>query len=420
MDTGSGYRPIQGGGGLPSAPDKPAAAAPGQAPPPPPPPPPFPRAKAAPAGGRPPGGGGRTVLASLATALVTTLVILVVLPLAFGNSPLDFFRGKAEQKTVVVEQPANMSEEAAERVEAAGMQAVVAAASKTLPAVVNIEVTTLLGGGVGSGFIYREDGYIVTNNHVVGDARSIKVSLLDGKVMEARVVGTDPDNDLAVIKIDASGLPVAELGSSAGLVVGELAIAMGSPQGFEQSVTSGIISGLHRNVSGSVSLLDVIQTDAAINPGNSGGPLCNAAGQVIGINTAIYSQSGGYDGIGFAIPIDTVKPVVEELIKSGKVVHPWMGISGATLTPEVAKRYNLKAQSGALVREVYRGAPADKAGLQTGDIIVEIGGQAIDSMDSLILEVRRHKVGDKVGVKYYRNDDLKETEVVLSAKPSTY
>ncbi len=359
------------------------------------------------------------MLASLLTALVTTLVILVVLPLAFGNKPLDFLRGKSGERTVVMQQP-SMSEGAAERVEAAGLQAVVAAVSKTLPAVVNIEVAALLGSGIGSGFIYREDGYIVTNNHVVSNARDIKVSLLDGRVLEAKIIGTDPDNDLAVLKIDASGLPVAELGSSAELVVGELAIAMGSPQGFEQSVTSGIISGLHRNISGSVSLLDVIQTDAAINPGNSGGPLCNAAGQVIGINTAIYSQSGGYDGIGFAIPIDTAKPVIEELISSGKAVHPWMGISGATLTPDVAERYKLKTQSGALVRDVYRGGPADRAGLQSGDIIVELGGQPIDSMDALILEVRRRKVGDKVQVKFYRRDELKEVEVTLATKPSNY
>jgi len=363
-------------------------------------------------------GRGSVFAVSLATALVTTLVILLVLPLAFGNNPFDFLRGKGESKTVVQE-PVSLTQEAAERVEASGTQAVVAAVAKTLPAVVNIEVATTFGSGVGSGFIYREDGYIVTNNHVVGEARGIKVSLLDGRVLEARVVGNDPDNDLAVLKIDASGLPVAELGSSSGLVVGELAVAMGSPQGFEQSVTSGIISGLHRNISGSVSLLDVIQTDAAINPGNSGGPLCNVSGQVIGINTAIYSESGGYDGIGFAIPIDTAKPIIDELISSGKVVHPWLGISGSTLTPEVARLYRLKAESGALVTGVYRGTPADRAGLQRGDIIVEVDGKAIDSMDTLILEIRKHRVGDQVRVKFYRENELKEVEVTLAAKPSS-
>ncbi len=308
-----------------------------------------------------------------------------------------------------------------ERIVAGGQEAVVTASKKTLPAVVNIEVTITGGTAIGSGSIIREDGYILTNNHVVADARSIKVALLDGKVLDARVIGTDPDNDLAVIKIDQSGLPVAELGNSADLVVGELAVAMGSPEGFEQSVTSGIVSGLHRNLSAGSSgapLLDVIQTDAAINPGNSGGPLCNADGQVVGINTAIVSQSGGYEGIGFAIPIDTAKPVAEQLISTGKVTHPWLGISGATLTPEVAQQYKLPVDSGALVRTIYPNGPASQAGLAQGDIIVGLDGQQITSMDELVLQIRNRQVGDKVKITYYRGSDKKDTDVTLTAKPT--
>ena len=396
--------------------------APPPSPSPPPPPPPPPARLVQPASGGKQGmGGGKVFLVALLTAIITSLVILVGLPLAFGNNPIDFFKGKAEEKISEVAQENQVSEQTVERVVAGGKEAVVLASKKTLPAVVNIEVSMSGGTAIGSGFIIREDGYILTNNHVVEGARTIKVSLLDGKVLDARVIGTDPDNDLAVIKIEQAGLPVAELGKSSDLVVGELAVAMGSPQGFEQSVTSGIISGLHRNLpgsSGSAPLLDVIQTDAAINPGNSGGPLCNASGQVIGINTAIISQSGGYEGIGFAIPIDTARPVADQLINTGKVIHPWLGISGATLTPEVAKQYKLQMDSGALVRTVYPDSPAGKAGLELGDIIVGIDGQEITSMDELVLDIRKHQVGDKVKIKYYRGDELKETEATLTAKPT--
>jgi serine protease Do len=360
-------------------------------------------------------------MTALVTALVTSLVILVVLPLAFGNSPIDFFKGKAQDKIAQAAEDNQVPVETVERVVEGGQAAVVKAAQKLMPAVVNIEVTVSGGTGVGSGSIIREDGYIITNNHVVEGARSIQVSLADGDVVSARVIGTDPDTDLAVIKIDRSGLPTAELGSSANLAVGEVAIAIGSPEGFEQSVTTGIISALHRNLSGSYysnPLLDVIQTDAAINPGNSGGPLANISGQVIGINTAIVSSSGGNEGIGFAIPIDTAKPVVEQLIDTGKVTHPWLGISGTTLSPEVADRFNLTMDSGALVRSVYAGGPADKAGIQQGDIIVQMDNQQITSMDDLMLFVRSHKVGDKVKIRLFRGSDQKDVEATLAAKPS--
>jgi serine protease Do len=361
------------------------------------------------------GGVGKTVLIAV-VAIVVAVAVLFLVPLAFGSNPIDVLRGKTNaqvQEVRTVE----------ERVVQGGQEAVVVAAQKMLPSVVNIEVQISSGfnsgTAIGSGFIYSPDGYIVTNNHVVDGATSIKVSLRDGSTYDGKVVGTDPDTDLGVVKINASDLPQATLGTSADLVVGELAIAVGSPEGFEGSVTSGIISALNRNitVSSTESLYDVIQTDAAINPGNSGGPLCNSLGDVIGINTAIYSQSGGYDGLGFAIPIDSAKPIVEQLISKGSVVHPWLGFTGSTLTPDVAQSYNLPVDKGVLIRRVLANTPAQKAGLQSGDIIVALNGTPIDSMEQFVLELRKYQVGDSVTIDYYRGNDKKQVKATLEEKP---
>ena len=223
-----------------------------------------------------------------------------------------------------------------------------------------------------------------------------------------------------MIRIDAAGLPPATLGTSSDLVPGELAVAVGSPEGFQGSVTSGIISALNRNIyiPNSAPLLDVIQTDAAINPGNSGGPLCNSMGEVVGINTAIYSQSGGYEGLGFAIPIDNAKPVIEQLIAQGFATHPWLGISGGTLDPETASSYDLPVEGGAIVNNVFTGSPADEAGLETGDIIVAIDGTPVQSMNQLVLEIRKHEVGDTVAIDYYRGENRLQTQVLLEEKPA--
>lgn len=362
-------------------------------------------------------GGARMVIVAVAAGIVAAVAAMFVLPLFFGANPVDVLSGKGStqvQEIRTVE----------ERVVKAGQEAVVEVANKVLPTVVNIEVTYggfMGGSGIGSGFIYSPDGYIITNNHVVEGAEKIKVSLRDGSTYEASVVGTDPETDIAVIKISASDLPAATLGTSSDLVVGELAVAVGSPEGFAGSVTSGIISALNRNIyiPNSQPLLDVIQTDAAINPGNSGGPLCNSVGDVIGINTAIYSQSGGYDGLGFAISIDNAKPVIEQLIAKGSVTHPWLGFSGVSLDPETASSYGLPVDKGAIVRRVYTGTPAAAAGLMAGDIIVAIDGTAVESMDQLMLEIRKRNVGDTVTVTFYRGDEKKEVKAVLEEKPST-
>jgi len=361
------------------------------------------------------GGGAKTLAISLIVAIVVAVAVVFLVPIILGANPIDVLRGRG---TETVQEIKTVEE----RVVKAGQEAVVEAAARALPSTVNIEVQFgSLGSGIGSGFIFSPEGYIVTNNHVVADATDIKVALQDGTIYNAEIVGTDPDTDIAVIKIAASDLPAAVIGTSSDLVPGELAVAVGSPEGFQGSVTSGIISALNRNVyiTNSAPLLDVIQTDAAINPGNSGGPLCNSLGQVVGINTAIYSQSGGYDGLGFAIPIDSANPVIEQLIATGSVTHPWLGISGSTLDPDTASSYNLPIDSGAIVNNVVAGTPADEAGLEVGDIIVALDGTTIESMDQLVLEIRKHAVGDTLTVTYYRNDEKRETTATLEEKPAT-
>lgn len=276
-----------------------------------PPEPPYPRPST-----RRPRRTGRGVLAGALMGAVMAFAVLFTVPLMFGANPIDVFSGRnntAADEVLTVEKTVVSVDE----------DAVVAVASRILPTVVYIEVESrstfrgLSSTAIGSGFVYSPDGYIVTNNHLVEDAAGIRISLADGSTHQAELVGRDPEMDLAVLKIDISDLAAAELGISSDLVVGELAVAIGSPEGFEQSVTSGIISALGRDIfipPDGPDLRDLIQTDAAINPGNSGGPLCNTAGEVVGINTAIYSESGGYDGIGFAIPIDRAVPVIDELI----------------------------------------------------------------------------------------------------------
>lgn len=357
----------------------------------------------------------RTVFVAAVAGIVAAVAMMFLLPAILGANPIDVLTNKQHG------QPLQETASVQERVAQGGQEAVVQAANKILPSVVNIEVQlNALGGAIGSGVIYRPDGYIVTNNHVVEGAASIKVSLKDGKTFDAKIIGRDADTDLAVIKINASGLPAATLGSSGDLVVGELAVACGSPEGFESSITSGVISALNRNVAGGqgAPLINVIQTDAAINPGNSGGPLVNSLGDVIGINTAIVSQSGGNEGIGFAIPIDDAKPVIDQLIEKGSVVHAWLGVSGSTLDPQTASTYDLPVDKGAIIRSVQPNTPASKAGLQTGDIIVGINGTAVDSMDTLIAEMRKYKVGDTVTIDFYRGSDKKQASATLEEKPT--
>ena len=223
--------------------------------------------------------------------------------------------------------------------------------------------------GLGSGVVVSSDGYIVTNNHVVEQADEIKVQLPDKRSMKAKLIGTDPKTDVSVIKVDATGLPTLPWGDSSQLQVGELVLAVGNPFGLNQTVTMGIISAVGRANMGIVDYEDFIQTDAAINPGNSGGALVNLKGELIGINTAIFTRSGGYMGIGFSIPSNMVKSVMNSLIKHGKVVRGWIGVSIQEITPELAKEFGAAEAKGALVAEVMEQSPASKAKLERGDII---------------------------------------------------
>jgi len=256
--------------------------------------------------------------------------------------------------------------------------------------------------GLGSGFVINADGYVVTNNHVVDGATEIRVKLADGRELAGRVVGRDPRTDLALLKVDAHGLPTIPLGDSAALKVGEPVMAIGNPFGLEQTVTTGIVSATGR-VIGEGPYDDFIQTDASINPGNSGGPLINARGQAVGINTAIVSRSGGSVGIGFAIPVNLAKPVVSQLASAGHVTRGWLGVGIQPLTADLAKSFRLSQTDGALVTSVSAGSPAAKAGLKQGDVIVEYDGRPVGRAGDLPRAVAETPVGRAVPVKVVRD-----------------
>ncbi len=270
---------------------------------------------------------------------------------------------------------------------------------------------------LGSGVIVTPDGYILTNNHVVANADSIKVALPDKRQLQAKVIGTDPQSDLAVIKIDAKDLPAIALGDSDKLRVGQIVIAIGNPFGLSQSVSMGIISATGRSHVGITDYEDFIQTDAAINPGNSGGALVDLDGELVGINTAIFSRSGGYMGIGFAIPVNMAKQIMRELIEKGSVQRGWLGVSIQDLTPELAQQFGIEGNKGALVSEVFPGAPAAKAGLEAGDVIVSVGGQEVDDATDLRNTVAGLQPGSDTELVVIRDGDKKSIEMKLGQRP---
>jgi Do/DeqQ family serine protease len=290
-------------------------------------------------------------------------------------------------------------------VSAARRTPVVVVAHNVLPAVVNIQTESTIrrrevdpffdpfgffGGrdnvyhqqSLGSGFVWSSDGIIVTNNHVVEGASSITVNFNDGTQLKAKLIGVDPDSDVAVLRVDAKNLATAAIGVSSDLMIGETVVAVGNPFGLSGSVTTGVVSALGRSVPSKEqgrTYTDFIQTDASINPGNSGGPLLNIEGKVIGINTAIYAQA---QGIGFAIPVDRAKKVIQDLLRFGQVHTAWIGAVTSTLTPEEARRTGAKVQHGALVARVFGGSPAQAAGIRPGDVITAVAGRAVDSRES--------------------------------------
>ncbi len=273
---------------------------------------------------------------------------------------------------------------------------------------------------IGSGVIVdAAKGYVLTNNHVVAQADKIKVRLNDDRQFDAKLIGTDPQTDLAVLQIKADGLSALPLGDSAQLQVGDFVVAIGSPFNLRQTVTSGIVSGLGRDTgSNDGSYQDFIQTDASINPGNSGGALINLRGELVGINSQIYSQSGGSIGIGFSIPVNLAKSVMTQLITTGKVDRGRIGIVGQDLTPELVKAFGLKDNThGALVAKVVPGSPADKAGLKAGDVVIAANGKAIKDMPELRNLIGLLKVGDKVELTVLRDGANKQITVVVGKSP---
>jgi serine protease Do len=271
--------------------------------------------------------------------------------------------------------------------------------------------------GLGSGVIVDATGIIITNNHVVSKADEIKVFLSDKREFKAKLIGTDAKTDIAVLRIEAGNLPTAPWADSDKLEVGEFVLAVGNPFGLTQTVTLGIVSALGRSA-GIAEYEDFIQTDAAINPGNSGGALVNVRGELVGINTAIYSQSGGNMGIGFAVPSNMAHSIMNQLVQHGKVVRGWLGVSIQELTPELATQYGVpKETKGVLVSDVMDDSPAKKAGFERGDVILEFDGRSMDSPTQLRNAVAQTVVGKKVPVKFIREKKIKTAEVLIGEQP---
>jgi len=270
---------------------------------------------------------------------------------------------------------------------------------------------------LGSGVIVSPDGYIITNNHVVEKSDEIKVTLLDKRAFRGKIVGADPKTDIAIVKIDATNLPTIPWGDSEKLQVGEFVLAIGNPYGLSHTVTMGIISAVGRANVGIADYEDFIQTDAAINPGNSGGPLVNIKGELIGINTAIFSRTGGYQGIGFAVPSDMVRPLMSQLIQKGKIIRGWLGVTIQELTPEISQKFGLEKSQGALVSDVAKGSPAEKAGIMRGDIILEFNSKEVKDVGSLRNMVAQSKVGVDVSIKILRAGKEYTVRLVIGELP---
>ena len=273
--------------------------------------------------------------------------------------------------------------------------------------------------GLGSGVIVSADGYILTNNHVVDGADEINVTLNDGRHARGKVIGTDPDTDLAVLKIELDKLPVIVLGNSDALLVGDQVLAIGNPFGVGQTVTSGIVSALGRNQLGINMFENFIQTDAAINPGNSGGALVDVNGNLEGINTAIYSRSGGSMGIGFAIPVSMAKQVLSDIVTEGKVTRGWIGVEPNDISPELAETFGVKANAGVIITGVLQNGPAAKAGIRPGDVITQVEDKKVDNVQELLTAVAGLKPGSDARFALQRGTDKLELNVNPGLRPKS-
>jgi Do/DeqQ family serine protease len=270
---------------------------------------------------------------------------------------------------------------------------------------------------LGSGVIVSANGFVLTNHHVVEAADEIEVALADGKKLLAKVVGNDPETDLAVLRVNAENLPAITFGSSDALKVGDVVLAIGNPFGFGQTVTSGIVSALGRTGLGINTFENFIQTDAAINPGNSGGALIDAGGNLVGINTAIFSRSGGAMGIGFAIPVSTAKMVLEQIVKNGAVTRGWIGVEVQEITPAISESFRLGGQRGALIAGVLRGGPADKAGVKPGDVLTEIQGKPVGDPTAMLNLVAGLAPGSEAKMRLRRQGQDVEATVTVGRRP---
>ncbi len=368
----------------------------------------------------------RTARLSVWCALVAT-VAAPTIALAQGKDTGSKVPGTTTTKTTTAPAP--------EKVQKAKefSDAITAVAEKVSPSVVQIDVAVRdeesasswwmkkkgdspVVHGNGSGVIISSDGYVLTNNHVVEDAVWITVRTKDGKVLTAKIKGRDPSTDLAVLKIEATGLVASKLGDSDAAKVGEWVVAVGSPFGFSFSVTSGVLSAKGRGGLGMNLIEDYLQTDASINPGNSGGPLVNLNAEVIGINTMILGKYGSV-GLGFAVPSNMAKRVAEQLIKTGKVSRAWLGINMQELTPDLAKAFKVEPHAGVLVTNVDAEAPAGKAKIVHGDVIAKIAGKPVRDPQELTREVISHDVGATISVEVIRQGKIYETKAVLTARP---
>ncbi len=270
---------------------------------------------------------------------------------------------------------------------------------------------------LGSGVIVSEKGYIVTNNHVVESADEIEVALADGRTVEAKIIGTDPETDLAVIQIQLDKLPVMTFGDADKAQIGDVVLAIGNPFGVGQTVTMGIVSALGRSELGINTFENFIQTDAAINPGNSGGALIDTSGNLLGINTAIYSRTGGSLGIGFAIPVATVRQVMEAIVRDGSVTRGWLGVEVQDITPELATSFRLSEARGALIAGVVRGGPADRAGLKPGDVLLALAGVEITTSSSMLNQIAAIKPGEDVEMRVMRRGKEMTMKVKMGKRP---
>ena len=271
--------------------------------------------------------------------------------------------------------------------------------------------------GLGSGVIVSPEGYLLTNNHVIEGADDIEVQIADGRQVSARIVGTDPETDLAVLKIDLDRLPAIAFGHAPALQVGDVVLAIGNPFGVGQTVTSGIVSALGRDQLGINTFENFIQTDAAINPGNSGGALVDASGNLVGINTAIYSRSGGSMGIGFAIPVDTARQVMESLVKDGQVTRGWIGVEPRDLTPELAESFGLPVKEGVLITGVLAEGPAARGGLRPGDVVTSIAGASVANTAQLLSAVAALKPQSTAAIGVQRGGQTLDVTLIVAQRP---